>query len=444
MLLIAIVTAGCTSKSTGESKGTTPSTSAGATTTQVPGTGPGVTATTIELGVALIDYDCIKAFIDQARPKQQAAYQAFIDDINDKGGISGRRIEPVYKTVCPIGSTEGLAACTAFADDANVFAVVGSFGQITNDVPLCVTKQHNRALITYGLTQDMIDKAPPGLLLTPDILPDRRVKVILSLLKTQHTLDGKTVAVLGDSNATERVDQIIEPALKSMGVKQGSTGILTITGSDTTTAQSQLDSFIERWKTQHVDALVLAGPAVESKAFVEKIRASFPTITIVADSTSILSGAQDEKKANVDPNPYTGMITAEGRTGMQHTETAHFTMCKTIFEKHTGIEVPLPNKVIKLADGRQNEIYGESEDACALVTMFRLIAARVGKNLNNANWTATVNNFATIDIPSTDFASLHTGKYDADDTYGLVAYDPTIGEAGDWKQLTPVKNVSGD
>jgi len=190
--------------------------------------------------------------------------------------------------------------------------------------------------------------------------------------------------------------------------------------------------------------LVLAGPAVESKAFVEKIRASFPTMTIVADSTSILSGAQDEKKAKVDPNPYTGMITAEGRTGMQHTETAHFTMCKTIFEKHTGIEVPLPNKVIKLADGRQNEIYGESEDACALVTMFKLIAARVGKNLNNANWTATVNNFGTIDIPSTDFASLHTGKYDADDTYGLVAYDPTIGEAGDWKQLTPVKNVSGD
>ena len=30
---------------------------------------------------------------------------------------------------------------------------------------------------------------------------------------------------------------------------------------------------------------------------------------------------------------------------------------------------------------------------------------------------------------------------DADDTYGLVAYDPTIGDAGDWKQLTPVKNV---
>jgi hypothetical protein len=445
-LSVGLAAAGCTANSTGTAKSTdsTASTTPGATTTQVPGTGPGVTATTIKLGVALINYDCLKQFLDEARPKQQAAYQAFIDDINDHGGISGRTIEPVYKTVCPIGPTEGLAACTAFADDADVFAVIGSFGQITGDVPLCVTKQHKRPLLTYGLTQDMIDKAPPGLLLTPDILPDRRVKVIVSLLKSQHTFEGKTVAVLADSNATARVDQIIEPALEAMSVKQGSTGILPIGDADTTQAQATLDSFIEKWKTQHVDALVLAGPAVQSKAFVEKVRHAFPTVTIVADSTGILSGAQDEQKAHVDPNPYAGMITAEGRTGLEHSKTQHFKTCKAVFENATGITIPSPNKVVKLSDGRQNEIYGESEDACVFVTMFKLIAARVGKNLNVPNWTAAVDNFGTIDIPSTDFASLHAGKYDADDTYGLVAYDPSIGDAGDWKSLTPTLNVSGD
>jgi hypothetical protein len=439
--LVIALAAGCSSKST-QTSSTKPSASSGATR-EVPGIGPGVTATTIKLGIAMVDFDCIKAFVDEARPKQQAAYQAFVDDINEHGGISGRTIVPVYKTVCPIGTTEGLAACTSFSDDSNVFAVIGEFGQITNDVPLCVTKQHNRPLITYGLSQEMIDKAPPGLLVTPDILPDRRVKVIVSLLKSRHTLDGKKVAVLADSNAQQRVDAIIKPALSAMGLEQGSPGILTITGADTTAAQSQLDSFIERWKTQHVDALILAGSAVESKAFVEKVRAAFPSITIVADSTGILTFGQDEQKAHVDPNPYTGMITAEGRTGLQHTKTAHFKMCTAIFEKKTGILVPLPTKVIKLRDGRQNAIYTESEDACALVTMFKLIATRVGKNLNNANWIAAVDHFGTIDIPSTDFASLHAGKYDADDTYGLVSYDPTIGDAGDWKQLTPVVNVSG-
>ena len=444
-LVTALAAAGCSNKSNGSSAATSPpSTKPGTTTTQASGTGPGVTSSSIKLGVAMVNFDCIKDFVDESRPKQQAAYQAFIDDINQHGGINGRKIDPVYKTICPIGTTEGLAACTSFTDDEKVFAIIGEFGQITKDVPLCVTKQHNRPLVTYGLTQDMVDKAPPGLLLTPDILPDRRVKVIMSLLKSQHTFDGKTVAVLADSNSTPRVDQIIEPALSAMGVKQASAGVLTISGADTTAAQSQLDSFIERWKTQHIDGLILAGDPVESKAFVEKIRAALPSITIVADSTSILTGAQDEQKAHKNLNPYTGMITAEGRTGLQHSMTAHFKMCKSIFEKHTGITVPSPNVVIKLKDGRQNQIYSEEEDACALVTMFKLIADRVGKNLNNANWSATVNSFGTIDIPSTDFASLHLGKYDADDTYGLVAYDPSIGDAGDWKSLTPVKNVSGD
>ena len=55
-------------------------------------------------------------------------------------------------------------------------------------------------------------------------------------------------------------------------------------------------------------------------------------------------------------------------------------------------------------------------------------------------WT-TVNNYGPIDIQSTDWASLHTGKYDADDTYGLVAFDPTIPSSGDWKRVTPVENV---
>ena len=445
-LVVALVAAGCTANSTGSSKstGSTASTSPGATTTQVAGTGPGVTATTIKLGVAMINWQCIpKAFVDEERPKEQAAYQAFIDDINAHGGISGRKIVPVYKKICPLAQTDGLAACTSFSDDSNVFAVIGEFGQITGDIPLCVTKQHNRPLVTYGLTQDMIDKAPPGMLLTPDILPDRRVKVIVSLLKSQHTLDGKTVAILADSDATARVAQVIVPALRGMGVKQGSTGVVTISGTDTTNAQGQLDSFIEKWKTQHVDALVLAGPGVESKQFVEKVRATFPSMTIVADSTGILTGAQDEQKAHVSPNPYTGMITAEGLTGVQHSQTPNGKMCTAIFEKHTGIKVPSPLVVIKLPDGRQNNIYGESGDACALVTMFKLIAERVGKNLNIANWTAAVDNFGPINVPSTNFASLHAGKYDADDTYGLVAYDPTIGDAGDWKQLTPVKNVSG-
>jgi hypothetical protein len=74
--------------------------------------------------------------------------------------------------------------------------------------------------------------------------------------------------------------------------------------------------------------------------------------------------------------------------------------------------------------------------------MFQDIAMRVGKNLNNTNWTSTVNNFGPVRVMNTDFASLHAGKYDADDTYGLVAFDPAILPNGDWRHITPTENVS--
>ena len=67
-------------------------------------------------------------------------------------------------------------------------------------------------------------------------------------------------------------------------MQQGSEAVLSISGSDTTAAQTQLDSFIERWKTEHVNALILVGEAVSSKQFVEKIKAAIPDMQLVADT----------------------------------------------------------------------------------------------------------------------------------------------------------------
>jgi hypothetical protein len=164
---------------------------------------------------------------------------------------------------------------------------------------------------------------------------------------------------------------------------------------------------------------------------------------LISDTTDVLGGGQDSVKAHVVPNPYDGIITAEGRIGLEHSKTPHYTYCKTIYEKQTGIKIPLPNVVVKLPNGKQNDIYGSAEDSCSFVTMFATIAKRVGKNLNNANWVSTVNNFGSIEVMNTDYASLHTGKYDADDTFGLVAFDPKIPPIGQWRHVTPTEDVSG-
>ena len=62
------------------------------------------------------------------------------------------------------------------------------------------------------------------------------------------------------------------PGLKQLGVKTGSTAILTINSTDFTAAEAQLDSFIEKWKTEHVDAVLLSGDDVVAAQLVSKLR----------------------------------------------------------------------------------------------------------------------------------------------------------------------------
>ena len=84
---------------------------------------------------------------------------------------------------------------------------------------------------------------------------------------------------------------------------------------------------------------------------------------------------------------------------------------------------------------------GSITDACTELTMFHDIGEHVGKYLNNANWTNAVNNYGKIRVMVAKYGSLHPGKYDADDTAALVAFDTSIPPEGDWRYLTPVQDV---
>ena len=165
---------------------------------------------------------------------------------------------------------------------------------------------------------------------------------------------------------------------------------------------------------------------------------------LISDTTSLLTGARDEQKAHVSPNPYDDIVTAEGQTGLEHTKTQHFSFCPDISETATGERVPSPNAVVKLPNGKQNDIYGEGRGCVrGATTFFATIAKRVGPYLNDTNWGNSVNSFGRIDDTSTISASIHKGKYDADDTYASSRTTPPIGSDGDWTHLTPVENVSG-
>jgi ABC-type branched-subunit amino acid transport system substrate-binding protein len=444
VVVAALVLSACGS---GGSTAKSPSsTTPGGGTAQVVKTlGTGVTANSIKVGITLVNFDCIKPYTNLIRLGQQAVYAAFIKDINDKGGIAGKKIDPIYKTYCPITNGPLLALCTSLTQDDHVFAVLGTFFDSTGDAQTCITKQEKRVLLTFDLTQAIINQAPPGLVVTPGTIPDRSVDILLSLAKKEKTLEGKKVAVLGDTSVSTVVHNTIEPGLKKLGVQTGSTALLSINkGGDTTIAQQQLDSFIEKWKTEHVTAVFMSGNFASTKQFVQKLKTALPGVLLLADVTTTLDQAQQVQASGVKPNPYNGLITAGGLSPSESDASANWKFCAEIYKRETGKTAEGAQQVIKSADGKNIlDEHGTISDACQLLWTFHDIGARVGQYLNNTNWQNTVNTFGKIaNRGSGDFASLHAGKYTTDDNWRLQEYDSSIPPEGNWKAITPLEDIS--
>jgi hypothetical protein len=228
-----------------------------------------------------------------------------------------------------------------------------------------------------------------------------------------------------------------------MGVHMGSTAVLTISGADTTAAASQLQSFTEKWKTEGVDTVFLDGLQVTAQQFVPNLVKAMPGVQLIADNNMVSQYGQNLQKAGTRPNPYEGIIASAGLNAKDYDQSDNWKTCAAIYEKAFHKTAPNEESVIPGPRGHTLDVSGSITDACTELTMFRDVAERAGKYLNNANWINAVNNYGTIPVMSSRSGSLHQGKYDADDTAALVAFDTSIPPEGDWRYLTPVQDVAG-
>jgi substrate-binding family protein len=431
-------------------KATAPSTtgaapsSTGASAAPVPLTASfrGVTATSIKVGIITVDFSCIKQFIDTTMGDQPAIDQVMINDVNAHGGVLGRKIVPVFRSYCPIGNTGALAACTAFTEDDQVFAVMGLLYDNTGDADLCLTRDHQTIYEGFELRQQWIDQSPPGLMVSTDITAERRSIVLLNLLRAQGRLTGKKVATFTDADTVATINKVVRPALDRMGVAQGSPAVVTIIGSDTTAAQAQLDSFIEKWKSEGVSTIWMAGQFVANKQFVEKIKARMPGAQLLIDGVdSAGASAHDEVTAKVNPNPYDGLISSNGRTDDEDFASPALQQCVKTYEADSGQQVVAPADIKPGPDGKRALVWAAIRDMCRDLKLFKQVAEKAGPNLTNATWRSAIDSIGEINL-GLPYASLHAGKYDADDSFRLVAFDSTFGTRGDFKPLSPIQDAS--
>jgi hypothetical protein len=442
-VVLAVVLAACgsSSKKSGTKNtppgGTTPA-PAGGTAPQTNGLGQGVTATTVKVGIILINFNdpVISANIDFARGDQQKIFQTFVDKINNSGGVAGgKKIVPVYDLYAPYGNVgPPLAVCTKLTEDEHVYVAIGVIIEATGAAQACFTKQHQTVLITHELDENVMKKSLDGLLLTTDELASRSIPEMISSASTKGLLNGKKFAILAVPTTKNRIESDIKPAFQQANVPVVESDILQDSGNgDTTAAQTQLDSIIERWKGAGVNGVFISGLTTVAKQFVDKIKKGLPDALLMTDADSSAKGAGgDAKNAHENPNPYQGMLAWVGLSDNEQFQTQSLQDCVKTYQDASGATVTPPSQLTNGANGKRDEVWITVRDACSDLYFFRDIANRVGANLNNHNWIDTVNHYGTIAVVAQPNSSLHEGKYDASDSGRLVSFDENTGTSGDW------------
>ena len=447
-LAAVLVMSACSSDKKTASTGSSGATSSSSGSVALTDSFRGVTKTSIKVAFVVVDFKCLEQFIDNNQGDDEKIIKVFVDDMNKNGGILGRQIEYVFHRSCPLKQDEVAKLCTDMTDDEQVFAVLGVYdteppGDGTNK--LCVSKEKATVQINHILKQSIIEQAIPGLLITPDIAAERHLAAVLNLLQQQRTLAGKKIALIGDQNAAPGAEPQVKAFASAAGIQQGSTAVLSITSEETTAAQAQLDSFIEKWKSEGVNALVMAGAAVSAKQFVEKIKTAIPDMQLITDVTEVRGQAQDEVKAGKSPNPYEGMFAANGPSAQETFDSPGVQACVKTYEAATGEKVVAPKDLGAGQTGagapKRIETYVGIEDRCTELSMLKQIAEKAGANLTNDTWSNAVDNFGKITLPDTVYASLHKGKYDADDGFRLVAFDSSLPGDGDFKPITDLQDI---
>lgn len=118
--------------------------------------GPGVTATTVQVGFTVQQNNSTASSIASTYnvqlPDNRAAYEALVKDVNAHGGIGGRKLVPVFYSYDPSSGTAaqiGQAACASFTQDHQVFAALDAF--VPNDTFNTCMQKKGRVLQEYGL-----------------------------------------------------------------------------------------------------------------------------------------------------------------------------------------------------------------------------------------------------------------------------------------------------
>ena len=373
----------------------------------------GVTADSIKIGVLLLDLELLKesAGIELKWGDNEGQYREAIAAVNDAGGVLGRMIDPVYVYVDPLSETGYQEACVQLTEDEQVFAVIGFVRPA--DSALCYTETGDTPFVGYlsDITSDVFERSVLPIV-TSNPLPERLDVALVDVVAETGALEGKTIAVLGN---TDERNAVVAEALAANGYEAVDMVVTNQPTDDVVADAAELDIVIERWASQGVDYVVdttgLDRPlAAANRAGFEADWAT--NRGTVLSLSRFESGATEAEIARtvVVQEPQVELIYESG-----HEPTvACVDRWDELHPEEPAVFFPGEDDVDNLQ---------RIARSCNQAQTFALIAATAGPELTAESFAAALDEVGSYDVAMQPYASLTAEKWDAGDLVALYTWD---------------------
>jgi ABC-type branched-subunit amino acid transport system substrate-binding protein len=431
---VGLVLAACTSESSdgGNRTATTAGTAAtgappgGGTAGGEPGSASaqGITGDTIRVSVIASDLSALSE--QNLAPEIGDAVdtlEAVVADLNDRGGVAGRRVELVPHVIAgadaAINPEAGRQACLQATQDDKPFAVIIT-AAISAETVECSARYAGAITITMDSWPDSYYEEAEGRLFSvathTAIGRQRAYRAWPSILDGVGELEGRTIGIIriDRPEQQEAVDEGLVPGLTDLGYEVAATAVLPCPEGSEVAGCQQHDVAIQRMQNAGVDFVFLVAQTLSGSATVEsaaKLGFTPQWATIGNNVTDTVARFYTNAKDNYD-----------GAWGID-----------TVFPEPTDAADRCNE--IAVAGGAQEFERGSDGYGFTAVTCLQLqtladaieLAAEQG-TITQASVIAALESFDTLEMSAGPPGSLSAAKHDGGDYVFLSRYDASVEE----------------
>ncbi len=377
-------------------------------------TDTGVTADSIKLGLALIDFQQLADIgVDLDAGDVNAQWEGWAEQLNASGGINGRRLDIVIEEFLPVGNETSLAACIALTEDEHVFMALG---QLFGDNPVCFTKDHETPYLSYyGASEELAAQSIAPLIAT-GMSGEDALRASVRVFIDEGFGAGKRIGVEYPAIASEIMEGEILPMLEDAGLDIVATLVSEDFAGDTQAASAAAAVGIQKLRDAGVDMLVSPSSVYGLMVALQANEFAPQVVLFSGDATN--GGSFDA--GGIDPAYIEDAIaiTPDNPTREEMQADPKILECIDAYNA-SDPEEPLDPSEMSTGNLRA------TAQNCAAFQLFVAAATAAGPDLTAESLLRAAEQLGTIQLAGFANASLGPDKHSAGDSMRIYEWDPT-------------------